>query len=175
MDTISFAAPPRVHCSHIIIMFSFTLLMPLTPRAANNREGAPLSELAYWMLLCNALWDYTCALCMHADTFLGWNSALADAHLDMWRLDADRENVSARLLFITLLIQWGVMRSIAAATDDPLIAVLSYGGEALLASYGALQGRMELRRASAVVFLSVLCAFVVVVQFKTDADKTPSV
>jgi hypothetical protein len=142
--------------------FSFTLRPPLLPpKAADDRA---LSELAYWMLFANALWDYSSALSMHADTFLGWTSPIADAHLDMWCLAADRESTAARLLFIVLLVQWGAMRSVAAATDDPLLAVLSYGSEALLTVYVGLQGRLEARRAVFVGVCSVACALVVVLR-----------
>jgi hypothetical protein len=144
---------------------SFTLRPPLQqPKAADDRA---LSELAYWMLFANALWDYSCSLSIHADTFLGWTSPIADAHLDLWRLASDRESLPARLLMIVLLVQWGVMRSVAAATDDPLLAVLSYGGEALMAAYIGLQGRMEARRAVVISVLSVACALVVVLRVET--------
>ena len=133
------------------------------------------NEFAYWLLLINALWDYACALAVHADTFLARPSWVANAHLDLWCDAADRNNIGSRLLFEGLLIQWGFMRSLSAATGDPVIGLLSYGAEAFCIALCAVQGRMLAARAVVVILLSAACALVLLLRFETLPTLPPQI
>jgi hypothetical protein len=138
-----------------------------TSSSCTNTNRNNNNELAYWLLLINALWDYACALAVHADTFLARPSWVANAHLDLWCDAADRDNTGSRLLFEGLLIQWGFMRSLSAATGDPVLGLLSYGAEAFCVALCAVQGRMHAGRAAVVILLSAACALVLLLRFET--------
>ena len=114
------------------------------------------------LLLANAVWDFLCAFAMFVDVgYSGGGWVLADAHFALWRLDADRrDNPAAKLLFAVLVLQWGIMRSLSAATADPLKALISYSMEALLLTSGSIAGLMGWRKAVACVLLCGACAAV---------------
>ena len=127
-----------------------------------------LHGTAFLLLIANGVWDVACAFFMLvemlpiSDSCLV-SSCMADTHFALWAQEADRSNPAAKVLFTILVLQWGVMRFVAAFDDNVMMALFSYGFEALLMLVGLAAGMLEPRKGCAVLALSLACALVLLV------------
>ena len=119
-----------------------------------------LSVISFWLLFSNGLCDCSYVACMLVEIILGRTSFIS--HFSLWLAEEDRANRAAKILFTFFVLEWGMIRIIAAIYDDAAAALITYGAEGLLAAVGMYDGIVDYRKGAVVCLLSIACALVLV-------------
>jgi hypothetical protein len=125
--------------------------------------------LSTCVLLLNAAWDFVSALAILIKIPTGQCTAIANAHLLLWKDEADQTDKFSMCLMIILLTQWAIVR-LYGALNGPKSdvtctdAVATYVAEGGLMLLMVLTGKMHVVSGWSVVIACGVCIAVVRVE-----------
>ena len=121
-----------------------------------------MHELAVYILIVNAVWDFACAVAMAFVIMSERMNWLANMHFGLWSNVDDQDNPAALFLFAMLELEFAFMRYVTVLWDLPVLGAWSYFSEALLVFTAVMCGLIEPVTGWVVLTLCIVCcAFVV--------------